>query len=143
MIMLDKLSKKILLEVNLNKKESEIREYSPLVLAYIGDAVHELFVRTLILSEKSGPVCILHRLATGYVKAKAQSNAIHKIFDVLTQDEQDIVRRGRNAKPSTMPKNADIIEYKYATGFEALLGYLYLNQKYDRMMQIIRLSIKD
>ncbi|HHY22854.1 MAG TPA: Mini-ribonuclease 3 [Clostridiaceae bacterium] len=139
--MIEELSKEIFLEINLKKRD--IREYSPLVLAYLGDAVYELFIRTLVLSEGNAPVCKLHKLSTGYVKAEAQSATIHKILESLTPDEQDVVRRGRNAKPGTVPKNADIVEYKYATGFETLLGYLYLNQDYTRMMQILKMCIQD
>jgi len=139
--MIEELSRKIFIEISL--KERDIREYTPLALAYLGDAVYELFIRTLVLSEGNAPVHKLHKLSTEYVKAKAQSGIIHRIFESLTPEEQDIVRRGRNAKPGTVPKNADIVEYKYATGFESLLGYLYLKQDYTRMMQILKMCIQE
>ncbi len=139
--MIEELSKKIIIETDF--EERDIREYSPLVLAYLGDAVYELFIRTLVLSEGNAPVCKLHKLSTQYVKAGAQSDIIHRILESLTPEEQDIVRRGRNAKSSTVPKNADIIDYKYATGFESLLGYLYLKQDYTRMMEILKMCIQD
>lgn len=128
---------KILVELGANKRGA--REYSPLVLAYLGDAIYELFVRTMVIAEENAPVYKLHKHSTDFVKAKAQSRAVHKILEFLTQEEQEIVRRGRNAKPGTVPKNADIMEYKYATGLEALLGYLYLKQDYIRLMQVLKM----
>lgn len=120
--------------------------YSPLVLAYIGDAVYEVYIRTLLISEGNGPVHLLHKRSTEFVKAKAQSDIIHKIMEFLTAAEADVVRRGRNAKSGTVPKNADITEYKYATGFESLIGYLYLKKDFDRLLQVLRMAaaeIKD
>lgn len=128
---------KILDEAGVGRRDA--REYSPLVLAYLGDAIYELFVRTMVIAEENAPVYILHKHSTSFVKAKAQSRAIHEILEFLTQEEQEIVRRGRNAKPGTVPKNADIIEYKYATGLEALIGYLYLKQEYTRLMQVLKM----
>lgn len=121
-------------------KKGDANSYSPLVLAFVGDAVYELYVRTVLLSHGNAPVHKLHRQSIGYVKAKAQSDTIHKLNDMLTPEELDIVRRGRNAKPGTIPKNADIMEYKYATGFEALLGYLYLRGEYGRLIELMKLS---
>jgi ribonuclease-3 family protein len=77
------------------------------------------------------------------VKAKAQSDAVHKLMEHLSQEEQDVVRRGRNAKSGTIPKNADVTEYKYATGFESLVGYLYLKKEYGRLMQIMRMTVEN
>lgn len=137
--MVEDFLKKIFAEIDL--KRQDIREYSPLVLAYLGDAVYELFIRTLVLSDGNASVYKLHKRSTEYVKAKAQSGTIHRILEFLTPEEQEIVRRGRNAKPGTVPKNADIVEYKYATGLEALLGYLYLKQDYTRLMQVLKMCI--
>ena len=134
--------KKIIDEVD--EKHSDrvnVNEYSPLVLAYVGDAVYELFIRTMVVSSGNAPVYKLHKYSTDYVKAKAQSETIHRIFENLTLEEQEIVRRGRNAKSATIPKNADIIEYKYATGLEALLGYLYLNRDYTRLICILKMCV--
>lgn len=128
-------------ELNLNIQD--VSQYKPLVLAYIGDAVYEVYIRSLLVSEGNAPVNLLHRRATSYVKAKAQSKIIHRIMDQLTQDELDIVRRGRNSKSGTIPKNADVTEYRYATGFEALIGYLYLKKDFERLNQILRLSVVD
>ncbi|MCX8130927.1 MAG: Mini-ribonuclease 3 [Clostridia bacterium] len=123
--------------------EKDAGQYNPLVLAYIGDAVYEVFVRTLLVSKSNAPVHKLHKYSIEYVKAKAQSDIVHKLLEHLTQEEQDIVRRGRNAKSGTIPKNADVTEYKYATGFESLIGYLYLKKDISRLMQILSLSVSD
>ncbi len=119
----------------------EILQLSPLVLAYIGDSVFDVYIRTLLI-KKEGNVSVhkLHKQSVEYVKAKAQSDIIHRITDSLSQDELDIVKRGRNAKSGTIPKNADPIEYKYATGFEALVGYLYLKKDFKRLTDILNLS---
>lgn len=125
-----------------NIEQADLRQYSPLVLAYIGDAVYETFIRTMLLSYGNAPVNKLHRRSTEFVKAKAQSDTIHRIIDQLDPEEQDIVRRGRNAKSGTIPKNADVTEYKYATGFESLLGYLYLKKDHSRLIEILKMSIE-
>lgn len=127
----------------LNIKQGDVNQYSPLVLAYIGDTVYELFIRTLMVCRGNAPVHKLHRQSVDFVKAKAQSDTIHRLMDFLTPEEQDVVRRGRNAKSGTIPKNADITEYKYATGFETLLGYLYLRKDYTRLMQVLKMSIPE
>lgn len=116
--------------------ETDIRMYNPLVLAYIGDAVYDTFVRSMLVSEGSVQVAKLHKRAVGYVQAKAQANIMEKLHDTLTAEEQDIVRRGRNTKSATVPKNADINDYRYATGFEALIGYLYLTGNMKRLMEL-------
>ncbi|NLD50152.1 MAG: Mini-ribonuclease 3 [Clostridiaceae bacterium] len=122
---------------------NKVNSLSPLVLAYMGDAVYEVFIRTLLISAGNAPVHMLHKRSINYVKAKAQSDIIHRIMDFLTPEEHDIVRRGRNAKSGTIPKNADVTEYKYATGFESLIGYLYLNKEYDRLMAILKLAVSE
>ena len=124
-------------------KQSDICQLSPLVLAYVGDSVYEVFIRTLLVSRGNAPVHVLHKRAVDFVKAKAQSEVIHRIMDSLTSEEQDIVRRGRNAKSGTIPKNADVTQYKYATGFESLLGYLYLMKEHKRLVEILKISIYD
>lgn len=124
-------------------KQRDVGQISPLVLAYIGDSVYEVFIRTLVVCEESAPVNKLHRRSTGFVKAKAQSDIVHRIMEFLSDEEQNIVRRGRNAKSGTMPKNADVTEYKYATGFESLIGYLYLKKDFRRLVQILKMSVED
>lgn len=131
----------VLNEFNINP--CSVNQYSPLVLAYIGDAVYELFIRTLLVCEGNAPVNKLHKRSISYVKAKAQSNIIHGLMNLLTQEEQDVVRRGRNAKSGTIPKNADVTEYKYATGFESLVGYLYLKGDSKRLIEILKLSVSE
>lgn len=114
---------------------------SPLVLAYIGDGVYELYVRNRIISEHSDmPPHKLHILSTKHVKAHAQSNAMNVIEPVLTETETAIYKRGRNAKSATAPKNADIVDYRKATGFEALVGYLYLQKENERLEQIMQIA---
>lgn len=116
-------------------------QIQPLVLAYIGDAVHNLFIRHYLISTSRAQVNQLHKASVSYVAAHWQSEVIHNIFPQLTEKEQSIVKRGRNAKSASVPKNADITEYKYATGFEALVGYLFLNKELDRLMEILELSV--
>ena len=120
---------------------SDVKMLNPLVLAYVGDSVYDTFVRTLLVSGGHGQVAKLHKMSVEFVKAKAQADILGKINELLTPEEQDIVRRGRNSKSTTMPKNADVFDYRYATGFEALIGFLYLTGQIDRLMEIIRLVI--
>lgn len=127
------------LENKLEKKlsESDVRMLHPLVLAYIGDTVYDLFVRTYLTMVYEVPVHQLHIKAVGVVRAGAQAGTLHQIEDFLTDEEHAIVRRGRNAKSGTIPKSADIMEYKWATGFESLLGYLYLLGRKERLLEIL------
>lgn len=133
--------------VNEDLDGEDIAMLSPLQLAYVGDAVYELLVRTYIL-DKGSNVNQLHKKATKYVRANAQSAIIHYIEEYLTDNEKNIVKRGRNTKTNTSPKNANLIDYKYATGFEALFGYLYLTRQdkriselFDRIREFENLSI--
>lgn len=137
--MVSEFLESVLDEINI--KQEDIGNFSPLVLAYIGDTVYELFIRTLVVGRGNAPVHKLHKQSVDFVKAKAQSDTIHRLMEFLEPEEQDIVRRGRNAKSGTIPKNADVTEYKYATGFESLLGYLYLKRDYERLMQVLKMSI--
>lgn len=115
---------------------------SPLSLAYIGDAVYELYVRTHIMRDENLPVNKLHKTATGYVKAKAQSDIVHHIESLLTEDELAVYKRGRNAHSHTSAKNADIVDYRHATGFEALIGYLYLSKSDERLEFLLKQSVE-
>lgn len=115
---------------------------SPLSLAYIGDAVYELYVRTHIMKDENLPVNKLHKTATGYVKAKAQSDAIHNIESRLTEQEIAVFKRGRNAHSHTSAKNADIVDYRHATGFEALIGYLYMSGNKERLDEVLKMSVE-
>lgn len=122
----------------------DINGLNPLVLAYLGDAVYDIFIRTcMVVQEPNKNVHQLHVMTTGYVKAHAQSDVVHKISPLLTEEELSIIRRGRNSKSGYVPKNADVIEYRNATGFEALLGYLYLTGNGERLIEVLKLSISD
>lgn len=121
---------------------SELLTISPLVLAYLGDTVYESYVREYLIKKNiNKKVNDLHKSAIKYVNAKVQATVIHAIEDELTEDEERIYKRGRNQKSHTSPKNADIIDYKHATGFEALIGYLHLNNESDRLNYIISKGI--
>ncbi len=117
-----------------------INEYSPLVLAYVGDAVYEIFIRTKLSSGVNMPVNKLHKEATRFVRAKSQSKISHFLEDKLTEEELRVYKRGRNASSNTHAKNADIVDYRHATGFEALVGYLYLSKNEERLNEILELS---
>lgn len=115
--------------------------YPATVLAYIGDAVYEVYTRTRVLDlNPTMPAHKLHIENIHYVKAHAQSNAMSAIEPILTPKELGIYKRGRNAKPATVPKNADLTDYRRATGFEALIGYLYLAKETDRLSEILEIA---
>ena len=122
-------------------KDQDIRSYSPLTLAYIGDGVYELVVRTILVKNGNCPVNRIHKKASSLVKASAQSEIMGKIEDQLTEEEHAVYRRGRNAHSPTMAKHATMADYRRATGFEALIGYLYLREEYMRMLDLIRMGI--
>ncbi|MBS4958210.1 MAG: Mini-ribonuclease 3 [Clostridium sp.] len=122
--------------------EKEARLLSPLQLALIGDGVYELFIRNSILSKNLElSAHKMHVKAIGYVKAKSQSSIMHEIEDKLTENESYIFKRGRNAKSATVPKNADVRDYRMATGFEALVGYLYLIGDTERLEFIFNTAL--
>ncbi|MBO4678914.1 MAG: ribonuclease III, partial [Lachnospiraceae bacterium] len=116
-------------------------ELAPLILAHIGDAIYEVVIRTITLSKGNRPVEKVHKEAISYVNAKTQAEAADLLLPMLTEEEADIYRRGRNAKSNTKAKNASIGDYRKATGFEALMGYLYLKGETDRMLELIRASV--
>lgn len=120
---------------NTSLSGEDIMMLSPLQLAYIGDAVYELLMRTYLLN-KDISVNQLHKTTTKYVKAKAQSSIIHQLEEILTEDEKAYVKKGRNTKTNSSPKNGDMLDYKYATGFECLFGYLYLTNQDKRLGEI-------
>jgi ribonuclease-3 family protein len=114
---------------------------NPLVLAYIGDAVFEVFVRQYVISQTNHRPHHLHRQSTRFVSAKAQARALQRILPELTDEERDIVKRGRNAKSGSSPKNTDILDYRHSTAFECLVGYLYYKQDYARLRRLAELVI--
>lgn len=118
----------------------DIRTYSPLALAYIGDAVYDLLIRTEIVAAGNSPVNKYHKQVSSIVKAEAQSRLMHCILEDLTEEEKDVYKRGRNANSYTKAKNASMGEYHRATGFEALLGYLYLTEQYARITELLQIG---
>ena len=135
----------ILKEMFLNEfglEEQDLRTYSPLTLAYIGDAIFELVVRTVLVERKNTQAEKLHKAATKIVKAETQALLIEAVKDDLTEEELAVYKRGRNAKAVTRAKNATMSEYRRATGFEALMGYLYLKGDMARMIKLIRLGVE-
>ena len=127
----------------MDKNMSNAKLYSPLVLAYIGDSVYEVYVRERVLEENpTMPAYKLHKLAVKYVKAAAQAKSMHSIEESLTEEELSVYKRGRNAKSPTVPKNADVTDYRCATGFEALIGYLQLSGNCDRLNEIMKMAFE-
>lgn len=124
-------------------KNTDIRTYSPLTLAYIGDGIYELIIRTILVEKGNTQVNKLHQRASRLVKASAQSQMIQTLTPHLTEEELSVFRRGRNAKSFTMAKNATMSDYRRATGFEALMGYLYLTEQWERMLELIRIGIQE
>ncbi len=124
-----------------NIPETDIRAYSPLVLAYIGDGVYDLVVRTFIVENGNAPVNKLHKETAKMVKASAQAKLFAKIEKDLTQEEMAIFKRGRNAKSISVAKNASRRDYRIATGLEALIGYLYLTDQTERILELLKMQL--
>lgn len=127
--------------IELNRTEEEINLLSPLTWAYVGDCVYELYIRTNLVNTTNLKPHKLHIETIKYVKAKSQAEMLTKIHDKLTDEEKDIVRRGRNAKNHHLPKNSNVQEYSHATAFEALIGYLYLTRRFQRLKEILDLDV--
>ena len=122
--------------------KEEAKSLNPLQLAFVGDGVYELYIRSCVLSSnRELNVHKLHKEVVNYVKAHGQSEIIKALMDALTEEELYIFKRGRNAKSATVPKNADVTEYRYATGFEAVVGYLYLTDQQERLHFILESSL--
>lgn len=120
-----------------NRNIQDVRMLSPLVWAYIGDSVYEIFIRNNLINNSNAKPHKLHIETVKFVKAKAQVQTLNKIYDDLTDEEKDIVRRGRNVQNHHVPKNVDVAEYAYATAFEALLGFLYLSKQDERLKELL------
>ena len=127
---------------HIDKDEIEVNSMSPLVWAYVGDCVYELYIRTYLVNTTDYKPNKLHVDAIHYVKAKAQADILEKIKDQLTEEELDIVRRTRNTENHHLPKNAELRDYMYATAFEGLIGYLYLDKQDKRLKEILDLCIQ-
>lgn len=119
----------------------DIHEYSPLTLAFIGDGVYELYIRAMLVGKINAPVDMLHKKAVSYVKASAQGDAYDRILPHLTEQEITMFKRGRNAKVNTKAKNAGLAEYKKATGFETLLGYLFVTKQNERLYELLEIAV--
>ena len=123
-------------------EDRDLRSYSPLTLAYLGDAVYEIMIRTSLVKKGNCAVNKLHKKASSLVKAQAQSRMIGYMEEYLTEEEYQIYKRGRNAHSPTMAKNATMTDYRRATGFEALVGYLYLKEEFQRLVDIIKIGLR-
>ena len=123
--------------INIERDEKDINMLSPLTWAYVGDCVYELYIRTELINKTNLKPHKLHLESIKYVKAQAQAEFLQKIYEDLTEEEKDIVRRGRNAENHHLPKNCNVQDYMYATAFEALIGYLYLTKKNKRLKEIL------
>lgn len=121
--------------------EIDIRTYSPLALAYIGDAIYDLVIRTIVVERGNKSANKLHKKTVSYVNARIQARMIEALADELTEEEKTVYKRGRNAKSYTTAKNASVIEYRKATGFEALCGYLYLTGRQERMLALVKKAV--
>jgi ribonuclease-3 family protein len=129
------------LEETFQLQKIDIKTYSPLVLAYIGDGIYDVIIRTIIVEKGNSHPNKLHKKTSQLVKASTQSAMIEAILEELTEEELKVYKRGRNAKSSTMAKNATMADYRRATGFEALMGYLYLQGQLKRMIDLIKSAL--
>lgn len=120
----------------------DVRTYSPLVLAYIGDAVYELVIRSLLVGRGNAQANRLHKEASTLVNAGAQSASLERIKEELTEEEMQVFKRGRNANSATMAKHATMSDYRRATGFEALMGYLYLTGRMERILELVKKGLE-
>ena len=122
-------------------REVDIKEYSPLTLAYIGDSIYDLIIKSLVINEGNKQVQKLHRETSSMVQASAQSKMMRTIQEHLTEEEHAVFKRGRNAKSVSPAKNQSITDYRRATGFEALMGYLYLKKEWKRMLDLVKIGL--
>lgn len=122
-------------------REVDIKEYSPLALAYIGDSIYDLIIKSLVLNEGNKQVQKMHKETSTYVQASAQSLMMRKMQEHLTEEEHAVYKRGRNAKSVSPAKNQSITDYRRATGFEALIGYLYLKKDWKRMIDLVKIGL--
>ena len=130
------------LKERFNIPDVDVRTYSPLTLAYIGDGIYDLIIRSLVVAKGNTRASELHKRTSQIVKAKTQADMAEILLPMLTEEEADIYRRGRNAKSPTMAKNATMSDYRKATGFEALMGYLYLKDELPRMVELVKTGIE-
>ena len=112
----------------------------PLALAYLGDAIYEMYIRQYVLSQQNHRPDHLHRESVGYVSAKAQARLLAEWLPLLTEEELGVVKKGRNAKSGKAPKSADVLDYRHSTGFECLIGYLYYERRHERLKQLLDMA---
>ena len=124
-------------------EDTDIRTYSPLTLAYIGDGIYDMVIRTILVEYGNAHVNRLHQKASGYVKAQAQKELFFRIEKELSEEELGVCRRGRNARSATVAENASVSVYRTATGVEALFGYLYLLGRQERIFELLRMGFPD
>jgi len=122
-------------------KSVDVRTYSPLTLAYIGDAIFDVVIRTVVVERANRPANQLHKETVKYVKAETQAQMIEVLMPLFTEEELAVYKRGKNAKPYTKAKNASYGEYHKATGFEAVIGYLYLQDNMSRILELVQTGI--
>ena len=122
-------------------EEVDIHTYSPLTLAYIGDCIYDLIIRSLVVNHGNKQVNKLHRETSTLVQASTQSLMMRAMQEQLTEEEHAVYKRGRNAKSVSPAKNQSITDYRRATGFEALLGYLYLKKEWKRMLDLVKIGL--
>ena len=122
-------------------QEVDIRTYSPLALAYIGDCVFDLIIKTLVMNEGNQPVQKMHQKTSSIVQASSQSKMMRILQPILTEDEHAVYKKGRNTKAVSPAKNQSLTDYRRATGFEALMGHLYLTGQYDRMTELVKMGL--
>lgn len=122
-------------------QEVDVQTYSPLTLAYIGDCIFDLIIKNLVVRQGNKQVQKLHKETSRFVQAQTQSRMMRKMQEHLTEEEHGVYRRGRNSKTVTPAKNQTITDYRRATGFEALLGYLYLKQDYKRLLDLVKIGL--
>lgn len=122
-------------------KEVDVHSYSPLTLAYIGDSIYDLIIKSLVINEGNRQVNKLHKETSMYVQASTQSLMMSAMQEALTEEEHAVYKRGRNAKSVSPAKNQSITDYRRATGFEALLGYLYLKKEWKRMLDLVKIGL--
>ena len=120
----------------------DVRTYSPLTLAFMGDCVFEIVIRSIVVERGNRQAGSLHKAKTAVVNAKVQARMIEALMEELTEEERAVYKRGRNAKPHTVAKNASVNDYRKATGLEALFGYLYLNGQEDRILELTKRGLK-
>lgn len=130
------------LKKEFNCEDVDLRNYSPLTLAFLGDCVFDLIIRTVIVERGNRAPESLHKKKSSIVKAQTQARMAEALLEGLSEEELSVYKRGRNAKSYSVAKNASVSDYRRATGFEALLGYLYLQDKEERIIELVKHALE-